>query len=368
MLTLVVAAYQAWRLLLARAWKAVVPCALAAAVPMAGAVALSTLLQYVDDGETGHLRGESDRHAQCVDRALSELRAGGHAGPARSRCGDRAAGARALRPGVPDSCDQPAVLLPGGRAGSPRRLRRLALRAFHLHRADGPRRLRVRRVLAPWDGRQVQRSWPSRLLSASSPLRPCSSISTTPRTCGTASRGAGFRLTVLLSPPRSRRSSGSSDSRPPDALVQVEPTVRGRDTWAYVPAFAERRMSAGLPIGMIPLAKYEAATARIREVYTATHRRGCPAAGRRAVHRLSDGRSARTRRLSTAAAAPRRDTRRTSRRRSGTTRWQSTRCLTATDKAAPEIRNSELGIEEFVGGGRRAASRLRARGVRGRVS
>jgi hypothetical protein len=29
-------------------------------------------------------------------------------------------------------------------------------------------------------------------------------------------------------------------------------------------------MSAGLPIGMIPLAKYEAASARIREVYTAT--------------------------------------------------------------------------------------------------
>ena len=51
MLTLVVAAYQGWRLLLARAWKALVPCALAAAVPMTGAVALSWLLQYVDRGE-----------------------------------------------------------------------------------------------------------------------------------------------------------------------------------------------------------------------------------------------------------------------------------------------------------------------------
>ena len=51
MLTLVVASYQAWRLLLARAWKALVPCAVAAAVPMAAAVALSALLRYVDDGD-----------------------------------------------------------------------------------------------------------------------------------------------------------------------------------------------------------------------------------------------------------------------------------------------------------------------------
>src|SRR5262249_20233584 len=45
------------------------------------------------------------------------------------------------------------------------------------------------------------------------------------------------------------------------------PEVRGRDTWAYVPAFAERRMAAGLPIGMIPVAKYEKASAEMTRLY-----------------------------------------------------------------------------------------------------
>jgi hypothetical protein len=44
----------------------------------------------------------------------------------------------------------------------------------------------------------------------------------------------------------------------------------GRDTWAYTPAFGERRMSFGLPIGMIPLAKYERASGEIQELYRFT--------------------------------------------------------------------------------------------------
>jgi hypothetical protein len=83
-------------------------------------------------------------------------------------------------------------------------------------------------------------------------------------------RGPGFRWTVLLSPAEVEALDWIKKFTPGHAHVQVEPTVRGRDTWAYVPAFAERRMSAGLPIGMIPLAKYEAASARVREIYTAT--------------------------------------------------------------------------------------------------
>jgi hypothetical protein len=62
-------------------------------------------------------------------------------------------------------------------------------------------------------------------------------------------------------------------STPTDAIAQVEPYARGRATWAYLPAFAERRMSAGLPISMVPLDKYEAASARVREVYTSSDAR-----------------------------------------------------------------------------------------------
>src|SRR5207247_10174419 len=70
----------------------------------------------------------------------------------------------------------------------------------------------------------------------------------------------GFRWTVLLSPDEVKALDWIKQSTPKDARVQIEPDVRGRDTWAYMPAFAERRMAAGLPIGMIPLAKYEKAS------------------------------------------------------------------------------------------------------------
>ena len=69
MLTLVVAAYQGWRLLLARAWRAVVPCALAAAAPMAGAVALSACFStwtgenWSRSGSIGSPRGMSGRRS-----------------------------------------------------------------------------------------------------------------------------------------------------------------------------------------------------------------------------------------------------------------------------------------------------------------
>jgi hypothetical protein len=54
---------------------------------------------------------------------------------------------------------------------------------------------------------------------------------------------------------------------PHDAVVQIEPHARDGRRWADVPAFAQRRMSAGLPISMVPLAKYEEASSKIMAVY-----------------------------------------------------------------------------------------------------
>ena len=79
--------------------------------------------------------------------------------------------------------------------------------------------------------------------------------------------GPGFRWTVILSPDEVRGLEWIQQSTPKEARVQVEPTVRDRDTWAYVPAFAERRMSGGAPIGMIPLAKYEKVSGEIAQAY-----------------------------------------------------------------------------------------------------
>ncbi|HSL21580.1 MAG TPA: hypothetical protein VK886_08590 [Vicinamibacterales bacterium] len=82
--------------------------------------------------------------------------------------------------------------------------------------------------------------------------------------------GPGFRWTVILSPGEIEGLEWLRQHTRPDAIVQVEPFVRGRDTWSYVPAFAERRMAAGLPISMVPLAKYEQASERIRAIYQTT--------------------------------------------------------------------------------------------------
>jgi hypothetical protein len=77
----------------------------------------------------------------------------------------------------------------------------------------------------------------------------------------------GFRWTLVLEPDEVEALTWLRQSTPPAAVVQVEPYTRDAETWAYLPAFAERRMAAGLPISMIPLEKYEAASARVRSIY-----------------------------------------------------------------------------------------------------
>jgi hypothetical protein len=85
------------------------------------------------------------------------------------------------------------------------------------------------------------------------------------------SRGPSFRWTLVLPPEEMQGLEWIRANTPADAIVQVEPSVRDTNTWAYLPAFAERRMAGGLPIGMVPLDKYQAATARVKAIYTAAN-------------------------------------------------------------------------------------------------
>jgi uncharacterized membrane protein len=102
--------------------------------------------------------------------------------------------------------------------------------------------------------------------------------------------GPGFRWTVVLSPGEVEGMTWIREHTRPDAIVQVEPFARGRDTWSYVTAFGERRMAAGLPISMVPLAKYEQASARIREIYrTADANEAYSKAGRERIDYLVIG-------------------------------------------------------------------------------
>jgi len=76
--------------------------------------------------------------------------------------------------------------------------------------------------------------------------------------------GPGFPWTLVITPPEREALNWIRVNTSADAIVQVEPHVRDAGTWAYVPAFAERRMAAGLPISMIPLRPYQQTAESIR--------------------------------------------------------------------------------------------------------
>jgi hypothetical protein len=84
--------------------------------------------------------------------------------------------------------------------------------------------------------------------------------------------GPAFPWTLVVTPEERAALDWIKVNTPPDALVQVEPRVRDAGTWAYIPAFAERRMAAGLPISMIPLRPYQQVTDQIRDgIFRAGH-------------------------------------------------------------------------------------------------
>ncbi|BCS33285.1 hypothetical protein TBR22_A25120 [Luteitalea sp. TBR-22] len=81
---------------------------------------------------------------------------------------------------------------------------------------------------------------------------------------------AGFPWTLVLGHDEVNALRWIAERTPLDARVQVDPIARDPATWAYIPAFAERRMSGGLPISMIPLHPYEEISGRIRRMFDRT--------------------------------------------------------------------------------------------------
>ena len=76
---------------------------------------------------------------------------------------------------------------------------------------------------------------------------------------------------VSLDGGRDRRPNRSaqldSGSPAPTAVVQAEPTVRGRETWSLIPTFAERRMATGMAIPLLARPIYHERNTRVREIY-----------------------------------------------------------------------------------------------------
>jgi hypothetical protein len=77
----------------------------------------------------------------------------------------------------------------------------------------------------------------------------------------------GFRWTLMLRPDELQAFDWIQKNTRPEALFQVDPMARDSETWAYLPAFAERRMAIGLPISMVPLAKYQQGSEAIRNMF-----------------------------------------------------------------------------------------------------
>ncbi len=83
-------------------------------------------------------------------------------------------------------------------------------------------------------------------------------------------QAAGFPWTLVLGHDELNALQWIARNTPLDARVQVDALARNPATWAYIPAFGERRMAGGLPISMIPVAPYEAISRRIRALYEMT--------------------------------------------------------------------------------------------------
>jgi hypothetical protein len=87
--------------------------------------------------------------------------------------------------------------------------------------------------------------------------------------------GPGFHWTLVLHPDEEQALQWIRTMTPPNALVQMEPTIRDRDAhpggwgerWSLIPSFAERRMAAGLPISLMRVPEYGEKAAFVRTIY-----------------------------------------------------------------------------------------------------
>jgi hypothetical protein len=85
--------------------------------------------------------------------------------------------------------------------------------------------------------------------------------------------GPGFRWTVPVTAPQQAAFTWVRGHLPEDAILQMEPILRGRDHWSLIPSFAQRRMSAGMPISLLPTPEYRAGSEEVQRIYRTTDAR-----------------------------------------------------------------------------------------------
>jgi hypothetical protein len=264
--------YATVRLVQARQWHALIPCGLAAALPIAAALALSVLLRYVDTSGTGNPLVRIGANRLAFHRVSWILFLNFGAVGTMALLGVLAAiRGRTLQRFIPiaivvavcaifyfwvDVPDHDSVYV--------------AWRASHLTYI----------ALAPLCAFALQEGWRRRgvvrwlttglALTIAAAALPTTVVDVyNAQDVWNRAMGPGFRWTVILSDGEQEALSWMMRTIPPAARLQVDPRARGRDTWAYLPAFGERRMAGGLPIGMIPVAKYEKVSDQVKAVFAA---------------------------------------------------------------------------------------------------
>ena len=76
-----------------------------------------------------------------------------------------------------------------------------------------------------------------------------------------------FHWTVVVTPAEQEALDWIRLHTPEDAVVQMEPTVRGRESWTLIPTFAERRMATGIALPLLPVPAYAELNPRVRRIY-----------------------------------------------------------------------------------------------------
>lgn len=79
-------------------------------------------------------------------------------------------------------------------------------------------------------------------------------------------QGPGFLWTITMTPAQLSGFDWLRQATPPTTIVQVDPVVRGRQNWCVIPAFAGRRMAAGLPISLLPTPEYKLRSEEVRRL------------------------------------------------------------------------------------------------------
>ena len=90
---------------------------------------------------------------------------------------------------------------------------------------------------------------------------------------GNRARGPGFDWTQTITPEQQSAFAWLRMSVPADAVVQMEPVLRGHDHWSLIPTFGQRRMSAGLPISLLPTPENQRRSDEVQQLYRTTDAR-----------------------------------------------------------------------------------------------